>query len=87
MELLLILSALLNAATGVFASARGPEATPRHEAAAEAVAVARSAAIVVAAAKPAPQTEPVVRAPAPLAPAVPAAPAAAAPLDTERLNE
>lgn len=49
MEWLLILSALLNAATGAFTGTRGPEA-PRHEAAVEAIVAAET---VVAAVVPA----------------------------------
>ena len=48
MEWLLILSALLNAATGAFTGTRGPETPARHEAAVEAIAVAESAVAAVA---------------------------------------
>jgi hypothetical protein len=47
MEWLLILSALLNAATGGFAGTRSPESVARHETAVETVAIARSVAAVV----------------------------------------
>ena len=46
MEWLLILSALLNAATGAFTGTQGPEA-PRHEAAVEAVAAAETVAVAI----------------------------------------
>jgi hypothetical protein len=48
MELLLILSALLNAATGAFTGTRAPDAVPSHEAAAEAVAIAEAATVLIA---------------------------------------
>ena len=87
MELLLILSALLSAATGAFTGTRGPEPGPRHEAAAEAVAVAQSAIAVVAPAAEPERREPLLARPGEPDPAPAAAPALAAPLDTERLIE
>ena len=49
MEWLLILSALLNAATGGFVGSRAADSSPRHEAAVEAAASAQSVAIAVVA--------------------------------------
>ena len=46
MEWLLILSALLNAATGAFTGTHGPDSAARQEAAVEAVAVVESMAAV-----------------------------------------
>jgi len=87
MEWLLILSALLNAATGAFTGTRGPEATASHEVAVEAVAAAESLTAVVA---PAAAHE--VAAPDPGRArtwywAVAEAPAEPAPLETDRLIE
>ncbi len=87
MELLLILSALLSAATGAFTGTRGPEAAQRHEAAAEAVAIAQTAAAVVAPVAPPERRRPVASRPAQSFPMPAAAPAAEAPLRTERLIE
>lgn len=85
MELLLILSALLSAATGAFTGTRAPEAGQRHEAAA--VAVAQAAAAVVAPAATAAPDRPSTVRPARAAPAPADAPAMAPPLATERLIE
>ena len=56
MEWLLILSALLNAATGAFTGSHGPDSAARQEATVEAVAVVEfmaTAAISVAVSRPA----------------------------------
>lgn len=86
MEWLLILSALLNAATGAFTGTRGPEA-PRHESAVEAVVAAEAVAAAVVpislSAAPAPRTNEAVA----VFPAVAAAPVLPTPLETERLIE
>ena len=87
MEFLLILSALLSAATGAFTGTRGPEAGLRHEAAAEAVAVAEAATVAIATARSPEPGRPAAgraRLPCPLPAAVPVL---GAPLATERLIE
>jgi hypothetical protein len=87
MELLLILSALLSAATGAFTGTRGPEVAPRHEAAVEAVAVTESVA-VQAVSKQVGQARVPSGAPAPPARWVAdEAPALQVPLETDRLIE
>jgi hypothetical protein len=86
MEFLLILSALLSAATGALTGTRGPEAAPRHEAVAEAVAVAEAAVAVtapVAAARAAAPARPDIA----IQPGRAAPPAMAAPLETDLLLE
>ena len=88
MEWLLILSALLNAATGAFTGTRGADAAAPHEAAVEAVAVAETVTSGVVSLLRAIRPS----ASAPGVPLTPFAPAvdlvlAAAPIDTDRLIE
>jgi hypothetical protein len=87
MELLLILSALLSAATGAFTGAVGPDATVRQEASVEAAAVAESSIAVVAAALAPKRSQPLRSQPPDRFPAPAAEPAADAALATERLIE
>ena len=86
MEWLLILSALLNAATGAFTGTRGPEA-PRHESAVEAVVAAEAVAAAVAPISLSEVPAPSTNESAAVFPAVAAAPALPVPLETERLIE
>ena len=87
MEWLLILSALLNAATGAFTGTRGPETPARHEASVEAVAVAESvvAAVAPAIARPAAASGPDRSGDS--HPAVADPPMLREPLETDRLIE
>ena len=87
MELLLILSALLSAATGAFTDTRGVDAAPSHEASAETVAAPASVAIkIVLAVMP---VAPAPTAQAALLTMAPAAqgPASLVPVETDRLIE
>lgn len=87
MEWLLILSALLNAATGAFTGTRGPEAPARHEAAVEAIAVAESVVAVVVPTLARPAAAPNPARTAVSYPAVADSPILPAPLETDRLIE
>ena len=87
MGFLLILSALLSAATGAFGGTRAPEAAARQEAAAEAVAIAEAAAAVAAPAEANGSSQPTLARQAAVEAAPAAGPAESAPLDTDRLIE